>query len=450
MYGVTGLLLLTAISKTILAHRIGVFLLYFSQSTISILHLLQLDQGLPEVIQSSLLILDPSVVLGTSLMLATLYLLPKIALKTSYAVITGSIIGVIAQIKVYAGIIALISFFLFVFYKLLTKAKLKNYLISLFCAGSITFLTFGLNNFGSGSLVLAPLLFYEQYMEQSFFNSTHWGIKKILFKENHNMPRLLILYMQGIFIFWVFNLGAKLILLLKIPVLFKKSFWQNDYNVVFIFAVGTGILVPSFFIQSRSVFDVVQFLWITIAILAIPAGIIWTDIFNKSFLLKILSVGIILLFSSIGTAYSIYPYIASSNPLIINTNDLNLYKRFAEYIPSNDSVIYLPNISIKNKHVDYAWHNKPFFAALLGRQIYYEGDITPYVKQEILTQRERNILSLYKAINHCNEFEIHKVLKQIGTHFILTSQRDTCLGSTKIRGIKIQSKTSNLYIIQTK
>ena len=448
LFGGSSLLLLKSMYANILAHRIGLFLLYFGQSTISLLYLFKHDRGIPELIQSALLILDPSVVLGTSLAATVIYLIPKIDKKIGYALIAGIILGVITQIKVYTGIIGIATLVLFTMYRLVTKRMLGNYILSLFIAGLLTLITFGLNNFGNGSLVFAPLLFYEQYMEQSFFDSTHWGVKKILFKENNNVIRLLILYAEGIAIFWLFNLGAKLVLFLRLSAIFKKSFWTNDSYVAFLFAIGSGIILPSFFIQSRSVFDIVQFLWVTVTLLAIPAGIIWADIFKKSVLFKTVSLCTILTFSVVGSAYNIYPYLASHNPLRIKQADVNIYNRIAEHIPLNSSVIFLPERQIINSKTEYSWPHLPLLAAMIGRPMYLEGHITPYVSPDTIKERENNIISLHNTLTRCDEKEVIKQLKQIGSFYILSTKPNVCLNSNKIKGVKLSFKTINFYMVQ--
>ena len=449
LYGGSILLISQALTKNKIALRIIVFLAYFSHGTMSVLLLLQNNTNYLGISQPILLILDPSMVLGIALLITAMSIIPQIKERLFFAVITGIILGVLAQIKVYTGIIGIFTLVLYTIY-ILVKYKGKHvlhYFFAITITGLLTFFTFQINNGGSGSLIFAPLLFYQEYMRQPFLNALHWQQRKEIYDQYHNVPRQMQVLIEAIFFVWILNLGSRLILLTQINKLFRKTFWKDERSVLLFLATTVSIVIPSFFIQSHSVFNSVQFLWVTLVLLCIPAGIIWSKLFQKNILARVFVLLFIGLFSLIGTWYMQSMFFLRTDFLMIKPYQLQLYKYFADTVPPNSYIVLLPEVRITEKGAEIYYHKQPIIAAMTGRNVYYESELTPYVEPSIITQRKKNVETLFFATERCDEKEIISLLHKIGSHYIISDKKNNCLGSSRIKGVKVEAQGVNFYDI---
>jgi hypothetical protein len=286
-------------------------------------------------------------------------------------------------------------------------------------------------------------------MQQSFLSPLHWQQRREIYQTYHNIPRQIQLTFEAVTLMWFFNLGSRLILLTQINKLFRKDFWQNDLSVLLFFATTVSIIIPSLFIQSHSVFNSVQFLWIALVVLCIPTGIIWGKFFQKNIFTKCITVFFIGIFSVIGYWYVQTMFFLRNDSFTIKPYEIQLYKYFADIVPPNSFIIFLPEVKLSGKGKEIIYHKQPIIAAMTGRKVYYESEITPYVDPAILEQRQKKLEELFWATERCNEKEILTLLQKIGSHYVMTDKKNTCLGSPKLKGVKIEAQGINLYNIDT-
>jgi hypothetical protein len=362
----------------------------------------------------------------------------------------GVILGVLCTLKVYAGligfgVISLFSIFLFMRY---IKKYLLNYFILLSITAVFTVITFFPNNFRQGGLVFYPLLFYSHYISGSGFENFHWDIKRMIFQQHNNYLRIIILYVEAIIFFWFYNLGVLSIIFINIKSLVRLSFWKNEWNFIVFWAVIVPIFIGSFFIQSVSVFDTVQFFWIVIPLLGIPAGITFAKIMPKN---KIVSV-VIILFVVLLSLPGYFDFMLKYNPLnasaVASKSQLSFLKKINASIPNESFIIYIPDKSALTTDNKFYENNvTPVLSALIGKEIYLEGGGLPGKLDKIYEKRFTNIVKLDMAIRKCNREDISKYIKQIGSRYVLTTNPYSCFEKdTSIE--KIGSEELTLYILK--
>jgi hypothetical protein len=393
-------------------------------------------------------IFDPSMILGVSFLLVGLSLLPQAATSTKLAIIVGLLLGVLAQIKVYTGIIAIVVICLYGFYIVIRTRSIHQipYIIVGILTAILTAITFLPNNIGSGSFIWAPFLFYEHFMGQVAFQNSYWEVKRRIFLEHNNIPRLTILYAQAITLFIVYAVGIKLIIVAKIFSIFKKKFWINDYNSIFLVAILTGFIIPTFFIQSVSLFDIGQFFAVSIILLSIPAAYTTSWLYKKNKLIGAGAIALILFFAFSEGIQVEKEYLLPQSPLVISPKELSIYSHITQNTKPTNFIISIPQPIISQDQVKLNWYKPSLVSALTGRSIYFEDEIIQNPKTERTRKnREQNLTDLAQYIHICSPEDIIRKVEKIGSPYITTQQPENCLKN--ISDSSVESTTVSFYKI---
>lgn len=451
LYGASFYLFSIKMTKNIVARRLIVFFAYFAKgfSVIYFLFVNKIDLTNSPIVHPISLIVNPFVVLGIAMLVASLALLPDAKKSLKSAIIIGIMLGVLCQVKVYTGLIGIGVISLFSFYIFLRHRKkyLFNFLVLLSTTAILTIITFFPNNFRQGGLAFYPLLFYSHYISRSHFENFHWDIRRMIFEQHNNYLRIAILYIEAIVFFWIYNLGVLSIIFIKIKSVTQKKFWTNEYNFIVFWSIIIPIIIGSFFIQSVSAFDTVQFFWIVIPLLGIPAGITLANILPKN---KIISTFIIL-FIVVLSLPGYLDFMLKYNPLnvgaVASKSQLQFLKKVSETVPDESFIIYIPGTKIITADDEFYEHGTPVISALTGKKIYLEGGGLPGKLDNIHKARFANIVKLNTAIESCDTQNISKYIMRIGSKFILSENKYNCLEkNTSIE--KINSKELTLYILK--
>lgn len=451
LYGGTLLLFSQKFTGDKTALRLILFLAYFAQSTTSVFLALNNEPDLLGSNQPLLLILDPSIVLGLSFLFIVLYSIPKIKEHVGYAMVTGLLLGILTQIQVYIGVTGILSFIISAVYLgFITNWKcIKNYLLAFVIAGIGTWLTYGITNFGPGSLVFAPLHFYEQYMQLDNFDSLQWETITTMYREQHNILAVIQMFVAAIGTFWLINLGLRLVIFLKSPGLLQKFFWTKPYTPLLFFTTLVTILIPSFYVQSSQAFDTVQFIWIALVLLCIPTGIVWATIINKSVSpLKLLILLVIVVFCLPGYWSVESLYIGRAPVYVIPKDEQQVFKKITKKVPKKSLLIVLPWEYKNQSQITLKYNIRPISAAMTGREIYYEGDMEPTIPASMIDERTKNIRRLVLSTVLCDPSLIKQSIKILGSNYIVTADPNQCLGSKNISRYKMESKTLSFYIVK--
>lgn len=441
LYGGSFYVISAMITKDRTRRWLIIFLAYFSQSFAFILLPFNKNYDIVQggqLVQSISLILDPSIVLGIGILLGGLILLPKIKDSWKYGLISGLMLGILSQVKIYAGItgiscLMIYSCFIFIKYR---QKYILNYLSAVFVTGVLTIITYFPNNLGVGSLVFAPLLIYRHYMEQALFAQFHWETKRIIYAEHNNVLRITQLYIEAFVIFWIVNLGIRIVPLLFIKKLITKQFWKNDNNIILLTMILIPIIIPSFFIQSISVFDILQFNWMALALLSIPTGLILGVVVQKNKLFLRGTVFLFFLIIIMQNAYFVYSYLFPSGRYIISQKDTNFYDKISSNVPQKSFIATLQE------------NNSLVVASLTGRSTYFENEIISYPLDDIYDERKDNLVQLRIAIVNCNYEQINNQMYRINTKYLITPFNSPCLA--RHPAVKEYIATENLAFYEFK
>lgn len=392
--------------------------------------------------QPLMLIIDPSVLLSIALLLTVCAVLPDVKKNVSTAIIVAILVGILCQLKVYTGIVAitvLVSYSIYLFIRYRMQFFQRIFLMNALAA-VITIVTYFPNNFGAGSLVFAPFLFYGQFIKQSYFANLHWETKRTIFAENNNYLRVVLLYIQASIIFWVITLGARLLLLYKLFALIKSSFWKKDENFIVFIAILFPLLMASFFIQSISVFDIGQFFWIAVALMSIPIGYVLHQI-----ILRFRSVGIILLIGvcvlSVIEVKGYIQYFMSSS-YHVSSEQLNFYSKVNSLVPDDTFIVLIP---ITND--EFGEYPPLINSALTGKAIYYENEKIEYPYSDLYDKRKNNIRDLHNSLLQCNSNKAESILNEINTRYILSYTAYPCAKNNEVATYTREGKNLFFYHI---
>lgn len=434
-YGLGFVLFTKAMRLDKITQQFILFLAYFSRSSVLFLTFFNHSLHLADdaIVQPLALIINPFIVFSLAMLLAGLSLLPQIKNSWKFGILIGLLFGVLSQIKVYSGLIAIGCLVLYGIY-LITKYRnqyLSPLMLTLCITALLTVYTFFPNNFGSGGLIFAPLLFFEHYMQTDLFAPFQWANRLTVYQQLHDYIGITALYTLAVSIFIALNLGIRLLVIVKVKKLFSHQFWMEDTNFILFWALSISLCIPSFFIQSISVFDTIQFFWITLVLLCIPTGIILTECYIKirQKPLQYLLVLFVIAISIPGTSATVRKYMLASNPVVIPMQDAKILQEISKFVPNNKFITLLPPSPETLANYPFP-QGTPFVAAMTGRQMYYEEGWLPTQDETKYQVRERNILALQKALTRCIPEEITSLVKEIGSPYIMTLGTYPCLPKT--------------------
>lgn len=437
LYGLSFYFLSRKLSSNLNANRLIIFFAYFAQS-------FPLLSNSP-IVHPIGLIVNPFIVLAIGMLVVGIALLPEVKKSFKYAIIVGLILGVLSQVKVYTGLIAIGTISIFALYIFLRfkKKYFFNYLTLLVVTAVFTAITFLPNNFRQGGLVFYPLEFYKHYISSHGFEGLNWDTRRMIFEQHNNYLRIIILYIEAIIIFWIYNLGILSVVLFRVKNLFKKSFWLNEFNIIIALSVTIPIFIASFFLQSVSAFDTVQFLWIVIPLFGVPAGIIFAQYINRNKFIGLFLISLILLLFIPGYLDVVGKYNPFKRIQTVSRSELEFYGIINNIVPKNSFLIYIPENKLLEKQTDFYKEGAPVISAISGRGVYLEGGNLPNKLDKVYAERFSNILALNKAINSCDLNSITRELNKIGSKYILTENKYPCL----LNRSSISEINSNKYTL---
>ncbi|HRN69552.1 MAG TPA: hypothetical protein PLS49_00045 [Candidatus Woesebacteria bacterium] len=396
------------------------------------------------VSRSLSLIYDPSIYFSLGMLFSALVVLPQTK-SWRRALFVAMILGVLAQIKIYVGllgIVALVSYTVYHFFKYKRK-DIRYYIGINFVTAIITALTFLPNNLGAGQMVFAPFLFYSHFIQQPYFANWHWEIKRQIFADHNNYLRIVILYIQAFVVFWILILEFKLLTFLKAPVLLKQKFWKNDYNFLLAIIFLTAFFIPSFFIQSISVFDIGQFFWILLILFSIPFSMVLWTIIEKFKHLGVVVVTLIVVISIVGGFYQNVSMNLTSD-IVADRSESKLLSEISGKVTDNQFIIVIPHI----KEDNLVWRGHSLVAALTGKPVYYEDQIIMYALDDIYSERKQNLLDLHKGLKNCDIESIEKISSSIGSKNLVTYRKYPCLEQEGIVSFSDHATNLHFYILK--
>ncbi len=377
------------------------------------------------------LLLNPPLVLSLIFLLSGLFFLPKILEKRGYVILTALFLGLLSQIKVYAGfigILALVVYCLVLFFKRRSLSTSIVTFITCVLTALLTYFTFVINNSGTVTLVWAPLVFYDHFMRQWFFHEWNWEQRRVIFLEHSNIPRLIILYAEALSVFWIINLGTKLVMLKDIRNMFSLSFWRNPYVLILVVCFLVPLIMISFFIQSVSIFDITQFMWIGMILLSIPAGISLGNLFvARGYIVKTICLLLVGLLAGVEIYLHLKGYVFEPTGIFLSKDQESVLMTLKKTVSETQYVTVLPRYDEVTKDLD--WGQRGLIGPIAGRTAYLETISTVFDFGKEHDVRKQNLRDLRASLLNCDTSKVSEVMNRIGTQYLLAFESYTCLQS---------------------
>ena len=433
LYGCSFIMMMNRMTSDKTARRFVLFLVYFSQSSTIFIFLFNrsIDLVYNALVQPMGLIVNPFTVLSIGMLFCGLSLLPLIKTSWKYALLIGLLLGVLSEIKVYTGIIGIGCIVTYCLYLLLCfkKKYLVSTFITLLTTAFITAVTFFPNNYGAGGLIFAPFANLRHYMESGLLASSHWELKRLIYIQHANWLRIILLYMQATGIFMLINFGIRLIFVVNLKQVFSKKFWHTESNIIIFTAMVISFFAGTFFLQSVSVFDTIQFFWLAIVITCIPAGITLAQIYNKIPYRYILVI-VLLIITFPEVCVMEYQYLTPTTGITISPEDTSVLRKLQKIVPRNSFLTVLPPAPDTLEENSLLPQGTPFISALTRRQVYYEEGGLPSMDEDDSQLRENQLLILQSALVSCLPNKIRSILRQIGSPYVVVIGKYPCLVPT--------------------
>ena len=451
MYGLTSFALAKFLKWKKITTILFIFLMYFAQSfdffAFYIYRFFNLYYNSAGITQSLANILESAVIMSISfIFIGFIFLFSK---KTKGSLLVSAlVIGIISQISIYSAVLFYTGLFAIAIHNLFKKRNFYYFKVLIF-SGVISAIVYLPLNFGAGSLIFSPLMIYKNFIDSAWiFNNLHWNVNYIIYIQNNNYLHIAYFYFIAISIFLITGLGARILIIFDIKKLFNKNFYTPE-NIFWSSCIMISFIIPSFFIQSVSVFSIIHFFWIGYILLLIPTAFALgakLEKSGKSFIfLSFLILSILFLpdLIKIVRTYSVEPSIFGS--------ELVKQSKIMSQVPQNEGIIVLNRTKFKDKYVNL--YNIPLFSALSGHSIYFESEVAEFKgTDDIIGQRKNNVDKIVENVINCKDStaaqnNIINVMKNTRNKYLLILNKNNC--TQKFNKLKIinEGDKSVLYRI---
>src|SRR5258708_2684222 len=316
--------------------------------------------------------------------------------------------GILFEVKAYAGVLVLGSLLISSIHRYLFERKADHFKI--FLASSVlTFILFILLNRTSENVfIFSPFWFL-----QSLFNLDRFSISKLAsaianYNLSHNWLKLIPAYILAFVVFWVGNMGTRL--LKEFEVIRKlKNFRQISALDIFITSmIITGALIPMLFVQKGTPWNTIQFFYYSLIFSAILAGIALKSLKNKFIAIIIILVTIP---TTIITLKDVY--IPSRPPAKISNSELEALSFLSK---KNDGVVL--TFPFDKSKADEAVNNPPrplylydstaYVSAYGNHPVFLEDEVNLNITDFNWRERRKEVEAF---LNTLNQSEAQKFLK---------------------------------------
>lgn len=368
--------------------------------------------------------------------------------KIQNSILAILVFGILAEIKVYAGILALGGLAVVGLYSLFKKHDFK--FLAIFGASTVTswLLLLPLNSSSRGLIVFQPFWFLETMMAvsdrvgwQKFYDALmNYKTGGILFK-------LVPAYLAAFAIFLVGNLGTRI---LGVFGLWRDRVWKKfDAIDLFLLTIALlGTALPMFILQSGTPWNTIQFFYYSLFVFAIYTGLWMGKKLENSNTLVYWKVMVVILFT-IPTTIStlVLSYIPGRPPAKISNEELAALGFLAK---QPDGVVltypfnrYKAEAAVNNPPRPlYLYESSAYVSAFSGKTTYLEDevnlDITGF---EWRDRREKSKIPLESL----NQDEVRSFLKENKIKYLYLVLSQTPVFGQRFRLGETQLGLTNIY-----
>lgn len=314
----------------------------------------------------------------------------------------GFLFGILINIKVYAGIVALPALFVFALFKLKKKEKepMSVFLIA-FLTALITF--FLINRQAASLLVFEPFWFIHTMIESTDrLYISRLALARYTLIESKAGPRLFLVEAIGLGLFLIGNLGTRLIGL--IPII-KKNI-QKDFDDLdaFLFIGGTvGLLMPLIFVQKGTAWNTIQFFYYFLFFANFYAALALADLTRQKAKQKWLLLALIIILTIPTTLGTLKGYLGWPPPTALSQGELEglsfLKEQKKAYVLT---FFYNPFEKEKYKETPiplYAYETTAYVSAFSEKQTFLEDEMNLLISGYDIKQRVEDEINFFITDN---------------------------------------------------
>lgn len=193
-----------------------------------------------------------------------LYLLLKLQEKSNLgtAVLIIVAFSTLMQVKVYAGLLALAGLLVAGIYSFVLRNRMDVFVIFVLTAIFSYLLSFPLNSGSTSLIVFEPFWFLETLMASSDrFGWPRLYQAMLAYRSGGLFLKAILAYSVAFVIFFIGNLGTRIIGLTKV------ASWAKDFrkiglvDVFMITVIVSGVVVPMLFLQKGTSWNTIQFFY---------------------------------------------------------------------------------------------------------------------------------------------------------------------------------------------
>lgn len=335
--------------------------------------------------------INPPFALSLVILLAGILLLLRIKKWNNKRIIgLGLLFGILVNIKVYAGIVALPALFVFALFK--WSQKKKEYLgvfgIALVISG-ITF--FLINRRAASLLVFEPLWFIHTMIESADrLYLPRLALARQTLIAGKLGPRLFLLELVGLGIFLIGNLGTRVIgLKTLIEKNIKKDFTDLD---AFIFVGGAvGLLIPLIFVQKGTAWNTIQFFYYFLFFANFYAAVALSKLMKIKTNQKWIFLGLVILLTIPTSLATLKGYIGWPPPTALSKGELEALSFLREQKPATVLTFFYSPFE-KERFAQtpiplYAYETTAYVSAFSGKQTFLEDEMNLFISGYDFKQR---------------------------------------------------------------
>lgn len=290
--------------------------------------------------------------------------------------------GLLIQIKVYAGILALGALLISGIWSLFKNKKADLILIFLASLGISSLVFFSFNKDAQSLLVFKPFWFLETMM--GFTDRLNWP-KFYSAMTNYRLGGVwlkgIIAYVVAFFIFWYGNIGTRLlkeILVLKWIKNLKEVTWLE---VFFASVIVAGGIIPMFFLQKGTPWNTIQFFYYSLFFSGVLAGIAIPELDNLLKRRNVLFLKIAIVLLTIPTTFGTLKHYLPVRPPAMLTKEEQEALSYLSKEP-NGVVLTFPFDSAKAKAAEsmpprplYLYESTAYVSAYSNKPTFLEDEI---------------------------------------------------------------------------
>lgn len=340
------------------------------------------------------------------------------------------VFGVLIQIKVYGGILALgglLCLGVYDFWRQRDVKMLKVFFGSLIVSVLI-FLP--LNEHSSNLIIFQPFWFLETLM--GFADRLNWPRyyeAMINYRASGNLIKGPIAYLIAFLFFWFGNLGTRVInsvLLVKWWKNRKKLDWEEIFMGMVI--VG-GIILPMFFLQKGTPWNTIQFIYYSLFFSGILAGMAFNNMIVKLQSNKILVaffVTMTILLTLPTTFTTLGHYLPKTPPSKLSNYELGALS-FLSDLPKgtvlSTQVFSRDRLNQKNIKIPiplYLYESTAYVSAFSDKPVFMEDEMNLNIMGYNWPERKKQLLAFLKDSNNENG---KRFLREINVDYIYLIKR---------------------------